>query len=292
MKTCLLACLLSCMALTHTFAQTRIDPNLKFDQPFTKCELKWIVLPPRPNTPNAQYGYGLVYIDMMAGYTFDLKGTFKVDDNGHYIIDTSMTRYKSYKIRLGSNTIKFVALLPQSHFAEMHIQPRPAWVDIYYRGRDTTTTAYNYRMGFILNGAGDSKAALPYLDKAYRADPEFKGLIFEVAYACNALARYDDAIKYLKEALKNDPKNPMLYRELGYAYKLKGANDDAISYYKQGIDLCGAGQSDSKAEMGYNLAYIYKAKGDDADFKDMIAKVKTWVSPTSDIYKMIVQAGL
>jgi len=291
MKAVLLACILSCMALAQTFAQINTDPGLKFDQQFTNCELKWVVLPPRANAPNPQYAYGLVYVDMMAGYTVDIKGTFKVDNDGHYVADTSISQNKALKIRLGPNTVKF-ALLPPSHFAELHVQPRPAWVDIYYNKIDTTAVGYNYRRGYILNGAGDSKDALIYLDKAYKADPGFKGLVFEVAYAYNALARYDDAIKVLKDALKADPKNVMLYRELGYAYKLKGSFDEAISYYKQGINMCGTGQNDAKAEMGYNLAYVYKAKGDDTDFKDMISKVKSWVSPNSDIYKMIVQAGL
>jgi tetratricopeptide (TPR) repeat protein len=291
MKPILFACLISCLALTQTFAQLKTDPSLNFDQPFTKCELKWVVLPPKANAPNARYGYGFVYVDMMAGYTLDLKGGFTVDDNGHYICDTSLTKNKVLKYRLAGNTLKF-ALLPPSHFAEMNIKPRPSWVELYYKGRDTTTVGYSYRMGYILNGAGDSKDALPYLNRAYNADPNFKGLIFELAYAYNALAQYGDAIKFLKEALKADPKNVMLYRELGYAYKQKADNDNAISYYKQGMDLCSDSEMDSKAEMGYNLAYVYKAKGDDADFKNMIAKVKGWVPANSQIYKMILQAGL
>ena len=290
MKPILFACMLSCMVLTQTFAQVKTDPELKFDQPFTKCELKWVVLPPKANAPNAQYGYGFIYVDIMAGYTLDVKGTFTVDNSRNYVGDTTISQNKSLKYRLAANTVQF-ALLPPSRFAQLHVQPQPAWVNIYYKGRDTTSSSYNYRMGFILNGAGDSHTALTYLNKAYAADPKYQGLIFEISYAYNALNQYDDAIKVLQAALKADPKNVMLFRELGYAYKKKGALDDAISYYKQGIDLCAAVQNDSKAEMGYNLAYVYKDKGDDADYKSTMANVKTWAAPNSQIYNAVVQQG-
>lgn len=291
MKTLLFACLISCLALSQTFAQTGTDPSLKFDQPFAKCELKWVILPPKSGGTDPQYYYAFLYVDEVAGYTMDVKGFFKVAADGHYIADTTISQNKSFKVRLGPNTVK-MALLPESHYAEVHVQPRPKWVDLYYKGIDTNSVAHNFKRGFALNAAGDSEDALPYLDKAYQADPNYKGLLFEIAYAYNALKRYDDAIKFLKDALKNDPQNLMLYRELGYACKLKGDNDNAISYYKHGMDLCGDKDNGSKAEMGYNLAYVYKAKGDDVDFKDMIGKVKGWVSPNSDIYKMILQAGL
>src|ERR1700756_494820 len=154
MKAILLACILSCMALNQTFAQVNTGPNLKFDQPFARCELKWVVLPPKGNAPDPQYYYAFLYVDEVAGYTLDVKGNFKIAADGHYIADTTISQNKSFKVRLGPNTVR-MALLPESHFAELHVQPRPKWVDLYYKGIDTNSVLHNYKRGFALNAAGD-----------------------------------------------------------------------------------------------------------------------------------------
>jgi tetratricopeptide (TPR) repeat protein len=291
MKKTFFTCIFS-LLLIHAFAQQThyVDTALKFNKRFTNCELKWVVLPTRDTS--GRYFYGLIYIDLAAGFTMDVKGFFTIDANGHYIADTSLTKHGIFKSRLGPNTVN-VALLPQRHFKELNIQVRPKWVDIYYRGNNDTSTFYNYRMGFNYNAAGDSQTALKYLDKAYKANPHYKGLEFEVAYAYNALSRPGDAITVLESAVKYDPKNVMFYRELGYAYMNKKDYDKAITLYKQGINLYPdmQGANENKAEMAFNLASVYHKMSKDDDYKEWIVKAKGWSLPNSDVYKAAVRLG-
>jgi len=291
MKKIFLSCFFAILII-QAFAQQKhyIDTALKFDNRFTNCELKWVVLPLRDTSK--RYYYGFIYIDLVAGFTMDVKGFFTVDADGHYIADTSLTKNGLFKSRLGANTVN-VALLPPKHFKELNIQARPKWVDLYYRGRSDTSTFYNYRMGFNYNAAGDSQTALKYLDKAYKANPHYKGLEFEVAYAYNALNRPDDAIALLESAVKYDPKNIMFYRELGYAYMNKKDYDKAIALYKQGINLYPDAQSanEPKAEMAFNLASVYHKMGKDDNYKEWVVKAKGWSLPNSDVYKAAVRLG-
>jgi len=143
MKNILLTCFFSIL-LVNAYCQNGhgIDTALKFNKRFTNCELKWVVLPARDTS--ARYYYGFIYIDEMAGFTLDVKGFFTIDMNGHYIADTSITKHGMIKSRLGANTVN-VALLPLNHFKEINIQIRPKWVDLYYSGRNDTSTFYNYR---------------------------------------------------------------------------------------------------------------------------------------------------
>jgi len=291
MKKLFLTCLFAILMI-HAFAQQQhyVDTALKFNQRFTNCELKWVVMPQRDTS--GRHFYGFIYIDEMAGFTFDLKGFFTIDQDGHYNADSSMFKYKRQIYRLAPNTVN-VALLPPSHFKEMNLQARPSWVDLYYKGNNDTSTFYNYRMGFNYNAAGDSQTALKYLDKAYKTNPHYKGLEFEVAYAYNALNRPDDAITVLENAVKYDPKNVMFYRELGYAYMNKKDYDKAIALYKQGINLYPdmQGANETKAEMAFNLASVYHKMGKDDDYKEWIVKAKGWSLPNSEIYKAAVRLG-
>jgi len=291
MKKILLTCFFTILIVQAFAQQTQhIDTTLKFDKHFTRCELKWVVMPKKDTS--ARYYYGFIYIDEMAGFTLDLKGFFTIDANGHYIADTSLTRRGLFKYRLPPNTVN-VALLPAQHFKELNIQAHPKWVDLYYKGNNDTSTFYNYRMGFIYNAAGDSQTALKYLDKAYKANPHYKGLEFEVAYAYNALSRPNDAITVLESAVKYDTKNIMFYRELGYAYMNKKDYDKAIVLFKQGIDSSPDSQSpnENKAMMAFNLASVYKKMGKDDDCKEWMVKAKGWSLPNSDIYKAAVRLG-
>jgi tetratricopeptide (TPR) repeat protein len=291
MKNILFTCLFT-IAIINAFGQQRprVDTALKFNKRFTNCELKWVVLPRRDTS--ARNFYGFVYIDELAGFTLDVKGFFIIDANGHYIADTSMTRRGPVKERIGTNTVN-VSLLPPQHFKEMNIQARPKWVDIYYRGENDTSVFYNYHMGFNYNAAGGSQTALKYLDKAYKVNPHYKGLEFEIAYAYNALNRADDAIAVLESAVKYDPKNIMFYRELGYAYMNKKDFDKAIALFKQGIDLYPdlQGVNENKAMMAFNLASVYHKIGKEDDYKEWIVKAKGWSAPNSEIYRAVVRLG-
>jgi tetratricopeptide (TPR) repeat protein len=279
-----------CCTWQYSIAQSNagIDTSLKFNQRFTKCELKWVVMPRKDTSSN--YFYGFIYLDEQAGFTFDLKGSFIIDKEGHYNGDTSISKNRMLKYRLGPNTTN-VALLPSQHFSELHTQARPKWVDIYYTGIDTASVYHNYRMGFNFNAAGDSETALTYLNKAHSLDPHYKGVEFEMAYAYNALNQPEKAIAILETAVKNDPSNVLLYKELGFAYSHNKMYDKAITYFKQGIDISPGIQNANKAEMAFNLANVYKSTGNDTEFKNWMTKAKDWALPNSDLYKYLVSKG-
>jgi tetratricopeptide (TPR) repeat protein len=269
------------------FAQNSDDSLFRFDQRYTQCERKWVVLLKRDTAQG--YTYGMVYLDAQAGFTFFVQGHFKIDRQGHYIVDTAFLKNTSIRARLSRNTSK-MAILPPACFVRLNIKPQPDWLKVYYNYTDTL--AHNFRWGFIYNDLEQCDTALVYLNRVYAVQPHYKGLEFEMIFAHNALGDYDGAIKVIEAALEADPMNVLFYRELGYAYmKLKNSNK-AIIDYKKGITLCTTdAQMDIKAEMAINLAEVYKSGGDDDNFKTWGKRAKTWAKPGGQIYQFIVGQG-
>jgi tetratricopeptide (TPR) repeat protein len=259
------------------------DTNLNFNQRYTQCELKWVLLPKSDNTQ--RYIYGLVYLDERAGFTLFVQGNLWIDKNGRYIADTAFLHNNPMRMRLARNTAN-MALLPPARFAELNIKPQPDWLKDYYTYTDTV--ARNFRRGFIFNDRGQYDTAMVYLNKAYEVQPHYKGLIFELIFAHNALGDYNGAIKIIQLALQTDQLNDLYYRELGYAYSKINNYEKAIMAYLAGINLCTTeSQMDEKAEMAINLAGVYKSYGNDDQYRLWGAKAKTWAKPGTDVYNFI-----
>jgi len=267
-------------------AQVGADTSLKFTQRYTQCERKWVVLSKKDTAQS--YAFGFVYIDERGGFSFRLKGAFKVGKDGHYTADTSATTNTSVTYRIGS-TFRNVALVPAAHFGELHIQPQPDWVKAYYHYTDTVT--HNFRWGFIYNDAGQCDTALVYLNKVYQKYPHYDRLEFEMIFAYNNLGNYDSAIKIIQAGLDADPTNVLFYRELGYAYMKQKNLYKSISAYKTGISMCTAREKETKCEMAINLAEVYKASGDESSFKVWGAQAKSWARPGTELYNFIVGQG-
>jgi len=280
-------CIICCFIFNATAQNiAKTDSTLKFDQRFTKCERKWVVLPKKDT--DKSYLFGFIYIDSQAGFTFDLAGNFSVGENNHYVPDTSMVANTRIISRIDRNWRK-VALLPPAHFEELHIKLQLDRIKSYYNYTDTVQ--HNFRWGFIYNDLDQCDTALVYLNKAYVAKPHYPGLEFELIFAYNALARYNDALNVINTALQNDPKNVLYYRELGYAYLQKKDYDKSITAYKQGIDMCTDKQNDAKSEMAINMANAYKSAGNLDEYKNWGNKAKGWATPGSSLYKFIVGQG-
>jgi len=273
-----------CAATQFANAQT-IPADLKFDQRPVKCDKKWVAFPAKQG--ETRYGYGFVYFDEKAGFTFDFKGFFSIDNTGSFVVDTSATKTGLFKYRL-SPDMPNVALIPARHFAEMHVAATPAWLSNYVYGY-TDTLAHKYRLGYFYNVAGDCAEALIYLEPIYKMNPNYQGVIFELAFAYNDLKQSDKAIGILSAALKKDDKNSRLYRELGFAYMQKSDMPQAIKIYKQGIDL--ATNADDKSEMAVNLAMIYKNTNNPDEYKNWMIKAKSFTTPNSRLYNAITSQG-
>ncbi len=263
------------------------DPELKYDQPFTKCEKKWVVL--SRSEADRNYTFGYIYIDSQAGFTFDLQGMFMVDATGRYIKDTiSLKNSGSIKYRIAPNW-RPVALLPSKHFNELKIKAEPDWVKTYYNYTDTL--AHNYRWGWIYNDINDSQTALTYLEKVYKVNPHYPGVEFEMTFAYNALGKFNDAIKLLEPAISNDPKNTFFYKELAYAYFHAQQYEKAILTYKTGLEFFPNERSETRGEFAFNMANAYKTLNNEAEYKAWMVRAKDYTPTNSRYYKAITDAG-
>lgn len=277
-----------CCITLPTFAQKAIgtDTALKFNQRYTKCERKWVVM--SKSDTSANYTFGYIYIDQQAGFTFDLKGTFKVDGNNSYIVDTTATKDGSIKYRISPNW-RLVALLPPQHFKELHIKPQPDWLKYYYTYTDTV--AHNYRWGYTYNDVEEPTIALTYLEPAYKTDAKNPDVAYEIAYAYNALTRYDDAVRIMEPAIVQTPGNHLFYKELGFAYLRKEEYEKAISTYKKGLEHFADKPTESRGELAYNIASIYKKQNNQPEYKTWMIKAKAYTPMDSRYYKLILDAG-
>lgn len=278
--------LIICAATQFANAQS-VPADLVFNQRPVKCEKKWVVFPAKQGDPH--YGYGFIYFDEKAGFTFDFKGVFTVDNAGRYVVDTSATQNGIFKYRL-SPDMPDVAIVPARRFAEMHLKPVPGWLSNYIYGY-TDTTAHNYRMGYYYNVAGESAAALPYLEPIYKMKADYQNVAYELAFAYNALQQGANAIKVLEVAITNKPQDVTLYKELGFAFALIKDLKGAVDSYQKGIDKCNDKQTELKSELAFNIGMTYKNAGYPDEYKTWMLKAKEIAAPNSNIYKSIVSQG-
>lgn len=253
---------------------------LQFNRHVYDLEDNWVVFPKIEKT--GKYQFGVIYLDMMAGLTFNLEGTFQLDAQGHAFRDTTdYLKNAMFKYRLGPNT-KPVAAIPDNMLSDLKVKKTPDWLLLYHpANQDRSSVAAKVRIGRHLNSAGGAQKALEYLESAYQTDPNAAGLVFELTYSYNELKQYDKSILVLDAALKTEPNNIMFYREMGYSYSHKNDFDNAIKYYLKGLDL--QGDNDTKAEMAANLASIYRAQNKPDDYKKWMQNAKSWASPTSQL---------
>ena len=80
MKKLFIICL-SILLFNNTNAQE--NSELKFETNFYDAVNKWVVLPKK--STDSIYTYGFIYIDISAGITFQLGGSFYIDKNKKYI---------------------------------------------------------------------------------------------------------------------------------------------------------------------------------------------------------------
>nr|WP_294941888.1 tetratricopeptide repeat protein [uncultured Mucilaginibacter sp.] len=238
------------------FSQSTTNASLKFDKNYTRCERRWVVLT-KADTAKA-YGFGFIYIDEQAGFTYDLKGNLTIDDKGVYKADTTIFKGQSIKLRIPPNWQK-VALLPPDKIKALNLQEEPYWIKKFYYNY-TDTVKHNYRWGWIYNDLGESAIAITYLEPAYRINKYAKGVAFELGFAYNVVNRFSDAVGVLEQAVLNKPDDSFLYKELGYAYLHLNQYEKAIDTYKRGLDNFPAKDkvSDAKGELAINMAIAYK----------------------------------
>jgi tetratricopeptide (TPR) repeat protein len=274
--------LLISLMLVRVEAQQNANPPLQFNRPFYELENQWVAFPPNPATGKSPFGY--VYVDAMAGFTFHVEGYFAMDANGKLSVDKQPVN-NILIIRLQPNT-KPVYAIPDNMLELLGVQKVPFWLSSYRSDMNTVAAKVNWGRNY--NSAGAPRKALEYLESAYRTDPHADGLEFELTYAYNELREFDKSIAVLNDAIKNKPDNVMFYRELGYSYMGKSDLDGAMKVFLKGIEMCGERNLESKAEMAWNLATVYRTQKNDAEFIKWGQNAKTWAPPGTDIYKKLL----
>ena len=96
----------------------------------------------------------------------------------------------------------------------------------------------------------------------------------------------------MKPALSNKSPDPLIIKEIGYAYFKEKDYKNAISTYKNGLSYMPDNvKSDTKGEMAFNMANIYKAEGNHEEYQNWMAKAKLYAPDNSNIYRQITAAG-
>jgi tetratricopeptide (TPR) repeat protein len=239
--------LLLVLTATTCFGQSN-ESKLSFDTKYYEAVDRWIAFP-KQETDTA-YTFGFIYLDEQAGFTFDYSSKFIKGEEG--LIALPRESQNSLKSRLAANTAP-VALLSGKQVADLGLPTQPDWLSNYKR--DSGKVSYLKNIGFHYNHVGASNLALEPLNRAYKIDPHYDGLEFELAYAYNALKSFDKAIEVLEKAIANNPDNFYFYRELGYAYRYTHQLDKAERTYRKGIII--SNNAFEKSEMAVNMAQAY-----------------------------------
>lgn len=223
--------------------------ELNYNTKYYDAVNEWVALPSK-ETDSVNY-YGFIYIDEQAGFTFHMDGSFNFI-NGNMSLVESLGETSNIKYRIPSRWTN-VALIPKNQLAKLNLPEQPEWLQYYVE--TPPSTSYLKSIGYFYNHVGASHQALSSLLKAYQKDPHYKGLEFELAFAYNALQKFDKAIPILENALKNQPKNALFYRELGYALINTKQFEKAEKTYLKGIEI--SDKNSEKSEMAVNMSHTY-----------------------------------
>ncbi len=261
------------LAVTSLNAQTALN----FNKRFVECENKWVAF---EMNKDSTYTFGFIYIDTQAGLTFNNEGTFSISPSGEYIAKKS-DQY-SIKVRLQPKST-YVALIPETKFDELKIQPIPDWLK-YYK-TDTNSVERLYRMGYIYNEWNECAKALTFLERGKMVNPKFDGLDVELAFSYNCLNQFDKAFNVLDNALKNNPTDAYLNKELIYSLIQLGQIDKAAETCKTALTVCK--DNTYNGENCYNLAYNFFLKKDKQNFILWKNEAKKWLTDNSQYYERI-----
>jgi len=233
---------------TLCFSQNDIS-KLNFDTMYYKAIDKWVVFPKAEK--DSTYTFGFIYIDEMAGFTFRFKNTLKIKHqqlipSKKDSIETTMIIY-----RLEPNTKK-IAVLNDDQINTLKLPKKPQWLNTYKRNE--TSVRFLKQIGYHYNHIGASNKALAPLLKAYKIEPHFEGLEFELGFAYNATNQFEKAIPILEKAIQKN-KDQLLYKELGYALMNSNQLKKAERVYTKGIKK--AKDSSIKVEMAINMCSVF-----------------------------------
>ncbi|MFA7444689.1 MAG: tetratricopeptide repeat protein [Flavobacteriaceae bacterium] len=260
-----------------TFSMFSQENKLIPDKKYYEAVDKWVAF----QTDENEYVSGFIYIDEMAGFTFDMGVGFMIDENGKYIPEEKLAEV-SIKHRLDESYNK-VAIIPEKKLAELGVAPVPEWLYIYKS--DEGTVSYLKNIGYHYNHVGGSSYAIEPLEKAYAAEPHYNGLEFELAFAYNATKQFAKAIPILEKALEYNPKDYLLYKEMGYALMNTEEFDKAEEIFTRGISI--SDSQEIKAEMAINMTHTFFVLNDSERFKKWSGEAEKLVEKGSRMEQVL-----
>jgi tetratricopeptide (TPR) repeat protein len=204
------------------FSQTVSD--LKFDSGVIDSENSYVVLPKKET--DQRYGYGFIYFDEMAGYSFRSLGDLVVE-NGKLKVVTDQFHQSSMMIsRIGNFNLK-TAKLNDDVVKKLKLESPPKWLEIYKSSKPENEKILN--RASKLNGANNAQLALPKLLELYKNNFKTESLYFELAFSYNALGKFAEGEKISLEALNNKKADDLVKKEYIYSLvhqdKVKEADD-------------------------------------------------------------------
>mgnify|MGYP001283895366 CR=1 FL=1 len=244
-------------------AQARFEAALPERRRATRCEGQWVALPAEPGAP---VPVAFVFVHPQAGFALRLGGALRVDEQGRFVaatgpdlppVDTLM--------RLEADTVPPVRPLPPPALAALKLEPQPHWLKDYTDPSDELTRAQ--RRGWLLNHMGEPELARQELQAARLKHPKDPDLVFELAFAHNALEAFDASHALLKAAVEQHPTHRNLRMELGFVSMQLGRLAEAVGHYEGALALMPAEamlvpeERQTKAEMLMNLASLHHRLG-------------------------------
>ncbi len=252
--------------------------DLNFDTRFFDAVDKWVAF--EKNGDQKEYGYGFIYIDEDAGFTFDYTSDFKITDEGFENIPREFQGM--FKSRLTANTAN-VHILTDRQIAQLQLPAQPEWLEVYKRNENELS--YLVKIGSSYNHVGASINALKPLSQVYAVNPHYEGVEFELAYAYNATENYEKAFEVLTKAIGKDPKNFLFFKELGFASLRMGKIEKAEETYKKGIALSNDNQQ--KSEMAFNLTHSYFLSKNKSKFDEWEKVTRKYMEKDSQLSQYI-----
>lgn len=239
--------ILSLFLYITSFSQEANDSS-NLVVPYYEAVDQWVIW--NYDKEKNEIGYGFIYLDNTAGFTYNFEGRATL--NGDTLVKKEPYTDASIKARIEPKTSP-VTLLSKQQIEDLELPEVPEWLAIYKENENTIE--YLKNEGYHYNHIGQCLKALIPLEKAYKIDPHYEGLEFEIAYAYNALKQYEKAKTILIKAIENNPNNYFFYRELGFAYRYLNKIELAETTYRKGISI--SDNDFQKSEMAVNMALHY-----------------------------------
>ncbi len=234
------------------YAQAQEAATLSYNQGIANCENKWSGFKDRDG--KTQLGY--VYVDPSAGFTFELYGKLESTEGHIRAIKSELHGKARVIVRIEHN---FPAMcLSESQVAELGLPLTPEWMKFYKD--DRPLPEHHTRWAYHANHIGANELALAHIAKVVAAGAASPSLIFENAFALNALRRFDETIALLAPAIASNGASSDLIAELAFAHLAKGDFQTAIVFYKRAIDH--DKPSVRRSQFANNTAYAYGKLGD------------------------------